>query len=70
MRDADGNPEAPFRLWAYQQAEQILVTDVAWIPLDQQTVWWETDPTLQGFTISSTGLIPRASWQTMYVTGR
>jgi ABC-type oligopeptide transport system substrate-binding subunit len=48
------------------QAEQLLVTDVAWIPLDQTTTWWETGPGLQGFTIAADGLIPRNSWQTIY----
>ncbi|HEX9038250.1 MAG TPA: peptide ABC transporter substrate-binding protein [Ktedonobacterales bacterium] len=67
LKAADANPDQTSRLQQYQQAEQLLVTDVAWIPLDQRTVWWETSPKLQGFTIAATGLIPRESWQTMYL---
>jgi hypothetical protein len=44
------------------------VTDVAWLSTDQATNWWETGPHLQGFTITAGGLIPRESWQTMYIT--
>ena len=68
MKGADVNPDTAVRLTQYQQAEQILVTDVAWLPLDQQTIWWETGPRLQNFTIAATGLIPRESWQTMYIS--
>lgn len=68
MRAADVNPDPVARQAQYQQAEQILVTDVAWIPLDQPAVWWEVAPTLENFTTSSSGLIPREAWDTMYRT--
>jgi peptide/nickel transport system substrate-binding protein/oligopeptide transport system substrate-binding protein len=68
MRAADMNPDQSTRLQEYQEAEQLLVTNVAWLPLDQATTWWETGPHLQGFTIAADGLIPRESWQTMYRT--
>ena len=52
----------------YQQAEQILVSEVAWLPLDQATTWWETKPYLVNFTITAGGLIPKESLQSMYLT--
>jgi peptide/nickel transport system substrate-binding protein/oligopeptide transport system substrate-binding protein len=69
MKAADTNSDQTSRLQEYQQAEQLLVTDVAWLPLDQATTWWETGPKLEGFTITAGGLIPRESWQTMYIKG-
>ncbi|HEX9038253.1 MAG TPA: peptide ABC transporter substrate-binding protein [Ktedonobacterales bacterium] len=68
MNKADANPDQTSRLQQYQQAEQLLVTDVAWLSLDQATTWWETGPKLQGFTVTAGGLIPRETWQTMYIT--
>lgn len=44
------------------------MTQVAWLPLDQQTIWWETRPTVRNFTIGPTSLIPREVWRTVYVT--
>jgi peptide/nickel transport system substrate-binding protein/oligopeptide transport system substrate-binding protein len=67
MSAADASPDQAARLQEYREAEQALVTDVAWLPLDQTTTWWETGPYLQGFTIAASGLIPRESWQTMYI---
>jgi oligopeptide transport system substrate-binding protein len=67
MKAADANPDQPSRLKQYQQAEQILVTEVAWLPLYQATTWWETKPYLVGFTVTAGGLTPRESWQNMYI---
>ncbi len=67
MAEADANPNQAQRLQQYQQAEQILVKEVGWLPLDQATNWWETKPYLIGFTITAGGLIPRESWQNMYI---
>lgn len=68
MASADANLNQSARMIQYQQAEQLLVTQVAWIPLCQATVWWETGPHLSGYTLDGTGSVPRAAWQRMYVT--
>jgi peptide/nickel transport system substrate-binding protein/oligopeptide transport system substrate-binding protein len=68
MHAADANPDLQGRLVQYQQAEQILVTKVAWLSLDQATNWYEVKPYLQNYTITNGGLVPRESWQTMYLT--
>ncbi len=57
MKAADANPDQVARLVQYQQAEQILVTKVAWLPLDQTTAWWEVKPYLVGTTPS-----PLVAW--------
>ena len=45
---ADQNTNAAARLQAYQQAEQQLVNDVAWLPMDQETLAFLRKPTVIG----------------------
>ena len=68
MKEADANPDLNARLQQYQQAEQILVTEVGWLPIDQGTAWWEVKPYLHNFTLTAGGLVPKESWQAMYLT--
>jgi oligopeptide transport system substrate-binding protein len=68
MAAADANPDLQGRLKQYQQAEQILVTEVGWLPLDQGTAWWEVKPYLHNYSITAGGLIPKESWKAMYLT--
>lgn len=70
MNDADGNPNQATRLQKYQKAEQILVTDVGWIPLYQAATWWETRSTVHNYTLTTTGLITDDIWQSIYLTAR
>jgi oligopeptide transport system substrate-binding protein len=64
---ADGESDQSERLLDYQHAEQLLVDQVAWIPLDQEKLWWETAPYLQGFQVAATGRTPLEIWQTVYM---
>jgi oligopeptide transport system substrate-binding protein len=68
MKQAGVIPDQAARLEEYQQAEQALVTEVAWLPLDQATTWWEVKPYLKNYTVSPNGLIPKQAWQTMFLT--
>jgi oligopeptide transport system substrate-binding protein len=70
MSDADGNPNQAARLQEYQKAEQIMVTEVGWLPLAQATTWWEARPSVHNYTVSTTGLIPNDVWQAIYLTAR
>jgi ABC-type oligopeptide transport system substrate-binding subunit len=65
MLSADVIPAQSARMEMYREAEQMLVADVAWLPLDQTTRWWEAKPWIQNFSIASDGLIPKETWQTM-----
>jgi peptide/nickel transport system substrate-binding protein/oligopeptide transport system substrate-binding protein len=67
MKAADENPDRTARLAQYQQAEQILVKDVAWVPLYQSTIWWETKPYVRNYSVDARGLVPKESWQTVYI---
>jgi peptide/nickel transport system substrate-binding protein/oligopeptide transport system substrate-binding protein len=64
---ADGETDQEGRLLDYQRAEQLLVDQVAWIPVDQEKIWWEAASYLQGFQVAATGQIPLDLWQTIYI---
>ncbi|HEU5343883.1 MAG TPA: peptide ABC transporter substrate-binding protein [Ktedonobacterales bacterium] len=67
MHTADANPNLQERLTQYQQAEQILVTQVGWLPLDQATTWWEIRPWVVNFNVAAGGLTPLQTWQQIYI---
>ncbi len=67
MKTADANPNLTQRLQQYQQAEQILVTKVGWLPLDQATTWWEVRPYVVNFNVAAGGLTPNDTWQQIYI---
>ena len=67
MHTADANPNLTERLTQYQQAEQILVTKVGWLPLDQATTWWEIRPWVVNFNVAAGGLTPLDTWQQIYI---
>ncbi|MGO8950889.1 MAG: ABC transporter substrate-binding protein [Ktedonobacterales bacterium] len=68
MAEADQNLNPTQRFAEYNQAEQQLVTDVAWIPLDQEYAFWNVQPYVHNFTFDSYGFVPLANWDTMYLT--
>jgi len=67
MHAADKNPDLKARLVQYQQAEQILVKEVGWLPLDQATTWWEIRPWVVNFNVAAGGLTPVQTWQQIYI---
>jgi peptide/nickel transport system substrate-binding protein/oligopeptide transport system substrate-binding protein len=67
MKAGDVNPDLKGRLVQYQQAEQILVTQVGWLPLDQATAWWEIRPWVVNFNVAAGGLTPLDTWQKIYI---
>ena len=52
----------------YQQAEQILVKEVAWIPLFQQAYWWEVKPYVRNYFVDAGNIVPKESWQAIVIT--
>jgi oligopeptide transport system substrate-binding protein len=67
MIRADGESDLTQRMVDYQKAEQLLVNQVAWIPLDQEKVWWEAAPYLEGYLLDASEQTPLDVWQTMYI---
>ncbi|MGO8950888.1 MAG: ABC transporter substrate-binding protein [Ktedonobacterales bacterium] len=67
MIRADGEPDPDQRTVDYQRAEQLLVDQVAWIPLDQEKLWWESASYVVGYLIAANGQTPLSVWQTAYI---
>jgi len=67
MIRADGEPDVAQRMLDYQRAEQMLVTQVAWIPLDQEEVWWESAPYVTNYALTTTEQTPLSVWQQVYI---
>lgn len=65
---ADTNPNQAARLTAYNQAEQQLVNDVAWMPMEQVTLNALLKPYVKGVVFNAQGLIPPNDWGAIYIT--
>ncbi len=68
MKQGDVAPAGPARIALYQQAEQSLVTQVAWITLNQGKTFWVQSPKLHGFTFTANGFPTFSTWQNAYLT--
>src|SRR6266568_9391315 len=64
---ADINPDQASRLQAYMQAEQQLVNDVAWLPMEQVAVSQVLKPYVKGIVFNPQLLIPPDDWGNIYI---
>ncbi len=64
--DTNGNPTA--RLAAYNAAEQVLVNDVAWLPVYQGISTILRKPCVQGVVDTSFGTVPPQDWSKIYIS--
>ena len=64
---ADVNPDQASRLQAYMQAEQQLVTDVAWLPMEQVAISQVLKPYVKGMVFNPQLLIPPDDWGNIYI---
>lgn len=67
LEQADANLQAQDRLLAYQKAEQQLVNDVAWIPMEQVTQVYLLKPYVVGLSINAMGYTPSGDWANIYI---
>ncbi|GAC1566857.1 MAG: hypothetical protein NVS3B14_11070 [Ktedonobacteraceae bacterium] len=67
LEGADANFQAQTRLQAYEKAEQQLVNDVAWLPMEQVTHVYLLKPYVIGMVSNVQGLIPPDDWATIYI---
>ncbi len=67
LESADANLQPQARLAAYQKAEQQLVNDVAWLPVEQVTQVYLLKPYVIGMANNAQGLIPPDDWAGIYV---
>ena len=63
---ADANTQQDARLRSYQQAEQQLVNDVAWMPMEQVTNTFLRSPAIVGMVDNGQGIIPPDDWANIY----
>ncbi len=68
MEQADGNADQTSRMQQYNQAEQKLVDDVAWIPTYQATNSFVQKPCVVGITDNAQSFIPQDDWSSIYVS--
>ncbi|GHO81406.1 peptide ABC transporter substrate-binding protein [Ktedonobacter sp. SOSP1-85] len=68
MLKADVNQNNTERLAQYNQIEQQLVDDVAWIPIDQRATSYVLKPCVQGVVDNAQSLVPPGDWAKVYKT--
>jgi len=64
---ADSNTSTSARMQAYQQAEQQLVNDVAWLPIEQVTSVFLRKPYVTGIVDNGMNIIPPNDWAKIYI---
>lgn len=64
--NADANTDASARIKSYQQAEQQLINDVAWLPIEQETTTFLRSPYIVGIVDNGQGIIPPDDWANIY----
>jgi oligopeptide transport system substrate-binding protein len=67
LEAADVNPDQNSRLQAYNQAEQQLVNDVAWLPMEQVAISIVLKPYVKGIVFDPQLLIPPNDWGNIYI---
>ena len=56
------------RMSLYNQAEQLLVTQVAWMTLDQGQTFYNVPTWVHNFQFSSLGVVTLGTWQQIYLS--
>src|SRR6266571_2961797 len=67
LEKADSIFQPNARIQTYQRAEQQLVKDVAWMPMEQVTNVYLLKPYVIGMVENQQGLIPPDNWATTYI---
>ncbi|HLI09541.1 MAG TPA: peptide ABC transporter substrate-binding protein, partial [Ktedonobacteraceae bacterium] len=68
LEQADGMPNGPDRYAQYNKAEQQLVNDVAWLPMEQVTAAFVLKPYVQGLVFNPQSLTPPNDWGSVYIS--
>ncbi len=68
LEAADINPDSAARIQQYNTAEQQLVNDVAWLPIDQVEYQVMLKPCVVGYGYNAQGLFPAQSWGRVYIS--
>ncbi len=68
LEAADIDQNQTTRFQAYNTAEQSLVNDVAWLPMEQVTANFLVKPCVSGFVVDHQDLTPPNDWGSTYIT--
>ena len=68
LEAADVNPDQNVRLQQYNQAEQQVVNDVAWMPIEQVRVPNLLKPCVKGVVFNASGVTPPDDWGSVYIS--
>ncbi len=69
MEQADANVSNPTeRTQQYNQAEQQLVNDVAWAPIEQDIAQFVRKPCVVGYQFNGEGLVSPEAWANVYIS--
>jgi len=67
LEAADINPDQTSRMQAYMTAEQQLINDVAWLPVEQVGVSQVLKPYVRGLVFNPQLLIPPDDWGNVFI---
>ncbi|HLQ30258.1 MAG TPA: peptide ABC transporter substrate-binding protein [Ktedonobacteraceae bacterium] len=67
LEAADINPDQTSRIQAYENAEQQLINDVAWLPIEQITSTFVLKPYVQGLVFNPQDLTPPNDWGAVFI---
>ena len=68
LAQADGESDITKRMQMYNQAEQSLVNDVAWLPMYQEVTTSVRQPCVVGMVDNSQDLTPPNDWGKIYIS--
>jgi oligopeptide transport system substrate-binding protein len=57
------------RISLYNQAEQLVVNQVPWIPFEQTKLFWRMRPWVRGFGLNPLGEMVDIAWPNVYIAG-
>ncbi|GCF07774.1 peptide ABC transporter substrate-binding protein [Dictyobacter arantiisoli] len=67
LEQADTTQDQTARMKLYNQAEQLIINSVGWIPLWQEKVHSLTNPNVKNLKLNSQQLIPPDDWSNIYL---
>lgn len=68
MQQADVERDPAKRMTLYNQAEQMVVNEVPWIPYEQGKSFWRMRPWVRGFGLNPIGMMVDIAWPNVYIT--
>ena len=68
FKQADIERDPGKRMTLYNQAEQMVINAVPWIPYEQGKSFWRMRPWVRGFGVNPIGMMVDIAWPNVYIT--